>query len=494
MNSQPSWFASRRSSLAGAGISAFVLLSLVTVTLSSFVFAPVSHAQSFPCDNHDCDAEDSTELLCDMLESQGVDISEFPWVMICPQSSSSENSSSESSDSYSSAFDLDGSVDSFCDLLGNNGVNVGTFPWESLCEGSDSSEGSNSSDGFDLDENTDNFCDLLQSNGVDITQFPWDDICSQNSSSEGFSSSEGNGGGSNASNGSEGNEGGSEGSSGSNGSAGNEAVSSGGSGSEGSLSSGSGSEGSNGSGGSATSSSGNQESQGSAGSAGNSNSEGGGSNNEGGNGGSPEISGLSLPGGEAVDSGQHRGWRLNVMEGVVRFLAGIHLGPVAPGGFGGGSAPLTSGERDYLCSLQRGLLQEPSQGYLDYLSQFVMTIMGRTERFVEKHLSDVYLCKDINAVLRPQSTLVSIASQPVYLAADGMPYSKVDANWNDCIRATAKPLTGVDCAAYHTGSLWRYPDESIYITFVRPNKVRSMILEVPAGYVLYKDQQLIVMN
>lgn len=202
------------------------------------------------------------------------------------------------------------------------------------------------------------------------------------------------------------------------------------------------------------------------------------------------ITGLSLPDGPPGDNGAHRGSRTDIAGGIARFLAGFHLGSIPPGGFGGGDAPLSLSEKRYLCSLQRGLPNGATNAYIGQLAEIISEILGRSPQFVAEALRDNDLCASFTAARLPQKSIVVAAPKPFYVAADGIPYSRTDENFNGCIRGTVKPLLRIDCAGYHTGSVWH--TDSVYFTYVPATKTKKMVLILPKEYVIVRDDTVVM--
>ncbi len=192
-------------------------------------------------------------------------------------------------------------------------------------------------------------------------------------------------------------------------------------------------------------------------------------------------------------NGDYRGHRTNHWKGLLNFLADFHLPnlTIAPGGFGGGNAPLTNDQLAYVCSLQRALShQNIFSGLLANLSLTANPNLNLTSQQLSKLLKDTKLCEKVNAAFLPARTIVAQQTETLFpLSLDGSPLSK-NTTWNACIRGRAtlqdirsntdRDEDGVprSCASYHTGNSWYHPDLHVYFTF--DSKTKKVTL--PEGY------------
>lgn len=195
---------------------------------------------------------------------------------------------------------------------------------------------------------------------------------------------------------------------------------------------------------------------------------------------------------------------MNVAFGLARYLVGYHFGDVPPPGFGGDDVPLTDDEVAYLCAVQRGLPRVFTRSFIELVSVFMGTMLGRPAEFVAEQLSDPVLCAEISASLLPKQGKTVAVAKPFRVASDGIPVSS-NPTWNACIRGTAtladirsnpdRPSGyGLGCASYHTGTNWRHPDLSVYFTFSRPTKGVGLVLVVPPEYLVVQSDQLVVLK
>ncbi|MBI5155682.1 DUF4215 domain-containing protein [Candidatus Peregrinibacteria bacterium] len=224
---------------------------------------------------------------------------------------------------------------------------------------------------------------------------------------------------------------------------------------------------------------------------------------EGGGSSATVITGLGIPdGGPAGGNGSTLGHQTHMGKAFNRFLAALHLsGP--QGAFGAGTSPLSPEQKAYLCSIQRALPNDASDGFLQAIAADAATYVGRPVGFVIAKLLDPNLCSSITASLIRQTENVVVMPKPFYLAGDGLPHSWTNDTWNKCIRGTAtisdiraNPLrpdgVGVDCAAMHTADMWYHPDLHMYFTFTPPSGKKAMKLGLPHDYIAVKDGKLVM--
>lgn len=221
-----------------------------------------------------------------------------------------------------------------------------------------------------------------------------------------------------------------------------------------------------------------------------SSSQGGSNNNQ------QHFSGFSTP--EAVDgNGSYRGKRTNTLTGVANFLVDLILGTddetIAPPAFGGrNSVPFFESEEDLICSMKKSMPKQTTGAMLHWTAQYLAPLMHRDADMIEDALRDRRFCKGEEVSAAP----VQVAqAQPFYVNLAGYPVSS-NPTWNICVMGAVtladiranpdkdKDGNARDCSYYHTNGLWRHPDSGAYFTWDKKTKN----LEIPAGYVLVKEQ------
>ncbi|MBI3331713.1 DUF4215 domain-containing protein [Candidatus Peregrinibacteria bacterium] len=158
--------------------------------------------------------------------------------------------------------------------------------------------------------------------------------------------------------------------------------------------------------------------------------------------GSTEVSGLSVPD-RNPGEGKTRGHETHVLNAAANELFSRRFanGDVAPGAFGGGDdIPLTAGEKDLLCSMQRALPRFADGIILDWLSGHIGNLLSREPAMIREALLDIDLCSDYTAY-RPSlygfdavPKLPERPAKPIWVASDGLPWSKTNDLWNLCVR------------------------------------------------------------
>jgi len=149
--------------------------------------------------------------------------------------------------------------------------------------------------------------------------------------------------------------------------------------------------------------------------------------------------------------------------------------------------------------VQKSLPRVIEFGLIDWIAEELATVMSRPVDVISDALRNPDLCNDGSDT--EAKAIVATATQ-VPLDANGVPVSENDL-WNKCIRGERIYLDDVrnnkdsapmgktrlrnlpdDCASYHTGNNWIFPDLNIHFTWEAAKKLASF----PEGYVGVKQK------
>ncbi len=200
-------------------------------------------------------------------------------------------------------------------------------------------------------------------------------------------------------------------------------------------------------------------------------------------------------------NGGHRGHNTNVLFGKVIFIAKQNglTGDIPPAAFGGAEVPLTSVEKQYICSMQRALPTPVLPGMIELVAAEMSGYIGRDAAYISEQMKSSTLCEEINISLRPRVEPLKVAVLPSFpVDKDGVPIS-TNPFWNMCIREA--PMTFADlaknpevdsrgrhysCDHYHRSEYgWRHPDLDMLFTW----NPKTKQLRLPNGYKAEKSDQ-----
>lgn len=195
-------------------------------------------------------------------------------------------------------------------------------------------------------------------------------------------------------------------------------------------------------------------------------------------------------------NGSFRGNRTNTLTGVMNFLVRVFSGKsdIPAGAFGGSSVlRLTEEQKDLLCSMQRSLPENASDGVIQWMADYLAPLLHGDVDMILDALQDGDLCDlHAQAVIDTDHNRESI---PFIVNAAGFPVS-TNPTWNACITGQAtlaelranpdKDEDGFarDCSDYHTKNSWYHPDLHLFFTFDR----KFRVVTVPSGYVVQREQ------
>lgn len=194
---------------------------------------------------------------------------------------------------------------------------------------------------------------------------------------------------------------------------------------------------------------------------------------------------------EEAGNGVSRGSGTSKLRAAVNFVTQSLFSNIAPGAFGGGpNVPYSTQEIDVICSMQKALPNSATNGLIEWLAEYLASVMNRNADQLFTALKDPSLCPTV--VEQAKAPVAPIALK---VNAAGYPVSSND-TWNKCITGRVTLLDirnnpdkdnhglARDCSDYHTGAVWYHPDLNLFFTFDRKNKITS----VPQGYVVQKEQ------
>lgn len=192
-----------------------------------------------------------------------------------------------------------------------------------------------------------------------------------------------------------------------------------------------------------------------------------------------------------VGNGVTRGSGTSKLQAAANFVTGNLFGSIAPGAFGGGpNVPFSTTEVDVICAMQDALPPNATNGLIEWLAEYLASIMDRDAGQVLAALKDPTLCPE-----PVQEAVLPAAPVAFKVNAAGYPVSS-NPTWNKCIAGKASLLDirnnpdkdnhglARDCSDYHTSNVWYHPDLHLFFTFDKKNKATT----VPQGYLVQKEQ------
>ncbi len=200
-------------------------------------------------------------------------------------------------------------------------------------------------------------------------------------------------------------------------------------------------------------------------------------------------------------NGGHRGNGTDQFAAKATFaFSGVHN--TAPGSFGGGpDVPLSKGEIEYICSMQKSIPDDALASFVEWLGGYMAGLMDRDAGMVTSALKDSTFCapkqaaapvKKADIIVHQNSKGVVVSTNPVWnscVSGQGLTLALIRSNTDTYLhrQGTIRKTFAKTCRDYHRGdvSMWDHPDYPGLV--IKLDSSGRLAGGLPIGFIAKKD-------